>query len=80
MKCSRVFNSFKPGLPFVGHRQTVCDSAERGVPSWAILFAKSFNKKFTPHTSKNVSGLIQLITMEESNRQIWVNMIFKTLG
>ena len=28
------FNSFKPGAPFMGHRQT-----ERGVPSGAILFA-----------------------------------------
>ena len=29
-----IVNSFKPGVPFMGHRQT-----ERGVPSGAILFA-----------------------------------------
>ena len=36
------FNSFKPGVPFMGHRQTEnsprCDAAERGVPSGDILF------------------------------------------
>ena len=56
-----------------------CDAAERGVPSGAILFArrnfieKSDKKiKITPNTPKNESGLIQLIMMGESIRQIWV--------
>ena len=43
----RVFdvlvNLFKPGVPFMGHigkqNSPICDAAERGVPSGAILFA-----------------------------------------
>ena len=42
-------NSFKPGLPFVGHSKQHsprCDAAERGVPSGAMLFAqRNFIKK-----------------------------------
>ena len=41
---SGSLNSYKPGVPFVGHRQTVyiprCDATERGVTSGAILFAQ----------------------------------------
>ena len=40
---SIYFNSFKPGVLFVGHigkqHSPRCDAAERGVPSGAILFA-----------------------------------------
>ena len=51
-----------------------CDTAERGVPSGAILFAQRnfIEKSFTPYTSTNESGLIQLIMMGKSIRQIWV--------
>ena len=61
-----------------------CDAAERGVPSGAILFAqRNFIEKrdkkikITSNTPKNESGLTQLIMMEESIRQIWVNMFEK---
>ena len=46
-----VFNSYKPGILFLGHRQTVnaterCIGAQRGVSSWVILFAyRNFTKK-----------------------------------
>ena len=68
--------SYKPGVPFMGHRQT-----ERGVPSGAILFAqRKFVEKWdknsiTPNTPKNESGLNQLIALGESIRQIWVNEV-----
>ena len=58
-----------------------CDAAERGVPSGAILFAqRNFIEKSeknenysSPYTPTNESGLIQLIMMGKSIRQIWVN-------
>ena len=51
------------------------DATERGIPSGTILFAQRNvidKKKITPNTPKHESGLIQLITMGESIRQIWV--------
>ena len=56
-----------------------CDAVERGVPSGAILFTqRNFIEnqikiiKITPNTPKNESGLIRLIMIGESIRQIWV--------
>ena len=50
---STVCTVFKPGIFFMGHKQTEqprCDAAERGVPSGAILFAyrnfKEMDKKW----------------------------------
>ena len=62
-----LLNSCKPGVPFVGHRQT----------SGAILFAqRNFIKneikeiKITPNTPENESGLV----LRETIRQIWVKV------
>ena len=58
-----------------------CDAAERGVPSWAILFAwrnsskNEIKDEITPNTPKNESGLVQLIMMGKSIYQIWVNTV-----
>ena len=45
-----MFNSYKPGIRFMGHRQDNprCYAAERGIPSGAILFAliENFIKKW----------------------------------
>ena len=56
----------------MGNRQTV-----GGVPSGAIMFAyRNFiekqNFKITPAAPKNESGLVQMIMMGESIRQILV--------
>ena len=52
-----------------------CDAAERGVPSWAILFAKIIFIKKLKKIKKSLleSGLTQMMTMGKSIRQIRVN-------
>ena len=62
-----------------------CEAAERGIPSGAILFAhrnfmEKSDKKKIKITTKNESGLIQLIMMGESIRQIWVKVDLSLFG
>ena len=58
------------------------DAAERGVSSGSTLFAyrnfyKQWNKneKNTPDSAKTESGLVQMIMMGKSIRQMWVNIM-----
>ena len=75
-----TINSYKHGVLFMGHigkqHSPRCDAAECGVPSGAILLHRKISSKneieITPNTPKNERGLIQLIMMVESIRQIWV--------
>ena len=61
-----------------------CDTAERGVQSGAILFAKRIfiknsyeNIKSVLMTQKNESGLTQMIMMGKSICQIWVKLVLE---
>ena len=71
-------NPYKTGFLWdIGKQHSPrCDTAECGAPSGSILFAQRnfIDKKIkiTPNTPKNESGLLQLIMMGESIRQIWV--------
>ena len=75
-----MFNPYEPSISFLGHRQTVQTQVRRGVWSGSSLFANrnvylkyNKNEKDTP---KIGNGLVQLIRMDGSSRQIWVNFIF----
>ena len=75
--------AYKPGVPFVAHRQTVIapDLTPQNAASHLGLFClhreisskNDIKIKITPNTPENEIGLIQLITMGKSIRQMWVN-------
>ena len=80
--------SFNPGpykhsVPFLGHRQTVQAQIRRRVWSGSSLFAtriiyskKNKNKKAHQTPLKlEMPGLVRLIRMDKSIRQMWVNML-----
>ena len=76
-------NPYKPGVIFLGHTQTVLLDPDEGVSSGSTLFAyRNFYKneikmKNNPGSPKIESGLVQLIMMGKSIRQMWVNLSLK---
>ena len=79
------FNPYKSGVPFLGHRQTVQTLMRRGISSGSTLFVyrnfyKKLNKwKNAPDSPKIESGLVQMIMMEKSIRQMCVYGKLRTL-
>ena len=83
------FNPYKHSVPFLGHRQTVQTHIRRhrarGVWSGSSLVAnrniylKSKMKKYTS-TPKFRNGLVHLIRMGKSIRQMWVNNSVRSFG
>ena len=79
-------NSYKPGVPFMGHRQTVnsprCEP-QNAASHLGLFFlhseisSKNEIKKIniTSNIPKNESGLTQLLTIGEAIHQIWVNQL-----
>ena len=80
----KTFNPYKPGVLFVGHRQT--EIAQDGTPQDAASHLGLFclltrfslkteikMKKITPEAPKYESGLIQMIRMGKSIHHKWVN-------
>ena len=75
-----VFNPFMPSVPILGHRQTIQSQirhrrTQRLIRVYTVCIQEFLYKihqkwKSTPNTPKIGNGLVQLIRMEKSTRQI----------